>query len=103
MKLSILEQQLAKEAALKEIEDAAILAIEAEIEFKAQKKVSNRSQHRKEMRRQQAKRAYARKKATVEKFNRDNNIPKETKYRAARSSVLIKKPIEAVDRFKRIV
>ena len=100
--LSNIEEQLAKLAELEALEAETIQRIEAEIEFKAQKKSSNRSQHRKAMRVAQVQRARARKKELQLLLAKDYGIVESKKYRAARSSVIIKKPIEAVDRFKRI-
>ena len=103
--LSNIEDQLAKLAELEALEAETIQRIEAEIEAKAQKKVSNRSAHRKAMRVVQVQRARARNKEAqkvINKVSKSLGIVKERFYRTPRSSVIIKKPIEVIDRFKRI-
>lgn len=105
---SIIELQLAKEAALKEIEDAAIRAIEEkQASGKGKGKggsnliTTNRTEYQLEKRRLQAKRARAKKKEIA--FLTGQFIEVKHKPEREYKSVLIKKPIEAVDRFKRIL
>ena len=99
---SIIELQLAKEAELREIEDAAILEIEESASRIAQLKISNRSEHQREMRKQQKRRARARKKLFLlqhNKFLKTQEYKPEREYK----SVLIMKPIEIVEKHKRIL
>ena len=99
---SIIELQLAKEAELREIEDAAILEIEESASRIAQLKTSNRSEHQREMRKQQKRRARARKKLFLlqhNKFLKTQEYKPEREYK----SVLIMKPIEVVEKHKRIL
>lgn len=103
-------EMLAKLEALEAEEESvrirdAEAQIEAEIIASYYARPSKRTEHQLEMRRQRKKRARAKKKALkllVERENKLVGIVKERFYRTPRSSVIIKKPIEAVDRFKRI-
>jgi len=102
--LSIVEQQLAKEAELKTMEDEAIRVIEETLVETAKLKASkpsNRTEYQLEKRRLQAKRARARKKLFILQYNQ---FIKTQEHKPERNykSVIIKKPIEAIDRFKRI-
>lgn len=100
---SNIEDQLAKLAELEEIEAEATQKIEAEEKIKAAKRNnSSLSIHYKAMRVAQVQRARARKKELQLLLAKDYGIVESKKYRKARSSVIIKKPIEAIDRFKRI-
>lgn len=97
-----IEEQLVKLAELEKIETEAIQKIEAETEFRVERKLFNKSQHHKAMRVAQVQRARARKKELKLLLSKEFGIVESKKFRASRSSVKIKKPIEAIDRFKRI-
>lgn len=92
-------------AKLEEIEAGAIQKIETKEKIKEiQENLSDRSLHLKAMRVAQVQRARARKKEFKLLLSKEFGIVeiKPRKFRIERSSVQIKKPIEAVDRFKRV-
>lgn len=95
-----IEEILAKQAALDAEEEEVRLIEEVKAIRKADLKTTNRTEYQLEKRRQQKKRARAKKKEIA--FLTNQFVEVKHKPEREYKSVLIKKPIEAIDRFKRI-